>query len=122
MSEFDSLFGCTWRGEAPVEALADWLLQKLETPNIRYRTTYEYIDDFEYYTDPETREVEKVRKVETAELLVYSAGPSSHITVRFRELRLGMEANKHIPRSEWAQGFPKWLQEQIDFLYYVLSK
>ena len=106
-----------------MQALADWILQKLEdAPNVGHKAVYTYIDCEETFTDYKSQAV-TVRRVDKVELCIFPpAGLPDRIGVSFTEPALGTSELIHIQKDAFAEEFPKWLAEQIEFLYHILSK
>lgn len=112
--ELDSLFGCCWRGEAPMEALADWLMDRMQAP-APLTAIYEYSDDTVDGMDDGRKSYILLTVTPTVEL-------GEAIVAVFEEPILGMRDRKVLYSNNFAEEFPKWLTEQVEFLYYVLSK
>lgn len=109
MNEFSSLFGCVWRGEAPPEALTDWILTHLPDEG-EMKASYPYLNEDRLDPDWAYLEVWFVNRHD------------SDIAVRYYIRNRELAEVAHYSRDGFAGWFPKWLNEQIDFTYYVLSK
>jgi hypothetical protein len=109
MTSFDSLFACVWRGEAPPEALADWVLTNL--PDEReMNASYQYLNEDRLDPDWAYLNVSWLNVSRT------------HLFVELRVRNLEMGQTKGFSVETFASEFPNWLTEEINFVYYVLSK
>lgn len=108
MNEWDALFEAVWNGdEAAMSAFTDRLLEEAASGTVTTERRY-------YNSDDEQR---------AAELTVYvPAGLPDTLGAAFHEFSMGLQSRKHFNREQFATEFPVWLDEQIEWLYYVLSK
>ena len=116
--EFDSLFRSVWIGEAPAEALADWIMSRLEDgewlPEQHKWMIKCAHHHFEAYPDKYYTALLQVMRTQDA-----ADGPYQ---CRFRVDRLEMADEEQFTAADFCDRFPLWIAEEIDFLYYVLSK
>lgn len=107
---FDALLAASWQeGQQQVspQALADWLLDHAPAPKQRYiAASYRYS---EAHSDS------------LIVLTVYSPSPDV-LRANFTEESLGVTDALEVDRDGFADAFPAWLIQQMDFLYYLLSK
>lgn len=82
MSDFDCLFSCAWRGEAPLEALTDWIQTRWDEGFDRLHAFCDYAPGARVF------------------LTVYHpAGLRDSIGVAFSELALGIQEGYHFQRD-----------------------
>jgi hypothetical protein len=108
MTEFDSPLGCVWRDEAPAEALADWIIQKVDdNPSLAYRAKYEYDSSFAGGTWwPANIEL----------TFLVPAGLPNRVAVFLTEPALGVRSQMHFERERFGQSFPTWLRLMFEGL------
>lgn len=113
MNEFDSFFGSVWRGEAPADALVDWILERVDDPKwlpmgtvdrpIAYHT-------FDLYIGKKTTAILQIGR----DSMDYNV-----MWVTFVCWCIGYEQHQRFTRETMATDLGKWIKDQIDFLYYI---
>lgn len=115
MSEFDSFFGAVWRGEAPVEALVDWILER--------------VDDYDWLpTDPESHpyayySYDAPEGIDVNVFMHINRDfDPSYIWVTLQEVFTRHKQSKVFTRETIGITMGDWLERNIDFMRSIIDK
>lgn len=115
MNEFDSFFGSVWRGEAPADALVDWILERVDDYDWMPANPMEHPYAYYSYDAAEWSNVSLFMHVHR------SVGDPSKLIVTINEVFTRHRQSKAFTTETFSAEMDGWLKINIDRIRYSID-